>query len=190
MGDMGQYHCHQPLEEMRKEAPSWAALGLGAEPTLGFLPAGDEGGETPWGGGLGTSTAPSSSLCPPGGCWGRSAVGGPCPAPTVSGGTLPFSHCCPGGTCQATPASSNAPQLSGEPCSSGGSSLIFWARRKHPGEREQSFHAMFTHHSVPRSPPFSQTPIFVGTEGASRFSQRPCKVENKTAETPPLPLAG
>lgn len=48
---------------------------------------------------------------------------------------------------------------------------------------------MFTHHSVPGSPPLSWAPIFVGTRGASRFSERPCKVENKTAETP-LPLPG
>lgn len=104
MGDTGQYRCHRPLEEMRREAPGCAALGLAAEPTLGFLPAGDEGGEIPWGGGLGcTPPAPSSSLCPPGGCWGRSTVEQPCPAPTVSGGTLPCSHCCPAGTSQDTP---------------------------------------------------------------------------------------
>lgn len=77
----------------------------------------------------------------------------------------------------------SAPQVSAEPCSSGGSSPVCWARRKFPSEREWSSPAMFTHHSVPGSPPLSCTPIFVGTGGASHFSERPCKVKNKTAKT-------
>lgn len=179
MGDTGQYRCHRPLEEMRREAPGCAALGLAAEPTLGFLPAGDEGGETPWGGGLGcTPPAPSSSLCPPGGCWGRSTVEQPCPAPTVAQlGPLRTPQCNGG-------PHPSAPQVSAEPCSSGGSSSECWARRKCPSEGERSSSTMFTHLSVPGSPLLSWTPIFVGTGGASRFSERPCKVENKTAETP------
>lgn len=38
--------------------------------------------------------------------------------------------------------------------------------------------------ALPRSPPLSWADIFVGTRGASRFSERPCKVKNKTAESP------
>lgn len=78
------------------------------------------------------------------------------------------------------------PQVSAEPCSSGGSSPVCWAGRKFSSEREWSSPAMFTHHSVPGSPPLSCTPIFVGTGGASHFSERPCKVKNKTAKTSPL----
>lgn len=81
----------------------------------------------------------------------------------------------------------SGPQVSAEPCSAGGSSSVYWARKKCPSEREWSSPTMFTHHSVPGSPPLSCTPIFVGTGGASHFSERPCKVKNKTAKTPPLP---
>lgn len=38
--------------------------------------------------------------------------------------------------------------------------------------------------ACPHSCPLSWADVCVGTRGASRFSERPCKVENKTAETP------
>lgn len=103
---------------------------------------------------------------------------GPCPAPTVAQlGPLRTPQCNGG-------PHPSAPQVSAEPCNSGGSSSECWARRKCPSEGERSSSTMFTHLSVPGSPLLSWTPIFIGTGGASRFSERPCKVKNKTAETP------
>lgn len=119
MGDMGQYRCHQPLEEMKREAPSCAALGLAAEPTLGFLPAENKGGETPWGGDLGAPPAHSSSLCPPAGCWDRSAVEGPWRdpilLPLLPSWDIPgYPSTMRGATSWCSPGISRALQLRGE----------------------------------------------------------------------------